>query len=305
MILIYRTSLIFYFLFLFSGCFFQSEDYLDVEYYSPQILPDENTIITLKYVRKYSETGTPGGINTDEIASRWYLVEYKIAERSTSQRQLYINALAPSARITSASESYVLILTDFKEFLLNINNLAITELMHDLEIEDAHLEINSNQIIILEGFLDYFIHTYDIADGDIKKSIPLDSYYDNIAPSFVTEPDYYLVWRWKEFAIIDPNEGEERLYAGEINHGLLYNKDKVAILNSTNQLEFFKITAESLTKEYSLELQYENAVNFSLSRSLNYLVYQTRSFPHWGKVILRDMNSRSERILFNYEHIDI
>jgi len=305
MMIIIRAAISISILSLLFGCLDLSEDYLDVEYYTPQILPDENTIIIMKHVHEYRETGTPGGINTDLIASRWYLVEYKISDRSFNQRQLYVNNQGSIPRISSATDSYALLVTSYREFILKLSNLELTELSHDLDVKDAYLEIDNGHIKLLEGFLDYFIYTYNVTDKKFVGSIPLSAYYSRLAPSLVADPDYYLLWKMNEFAVIDSKLRIEKVYAGEVNHIVVYDINKTAILGDENQIDFYEVTSDTLLLENSLLLDHQKPVNFSISRSLNFLVYQTMRVPEDGEIVLRDMNSGTERIVLQNEHIEL
>ena len=76
----------------------------------------------------------------------------------------------------------------------------------------------------------------------------------------------------------------------------MYDIDKIAIYED-DEINFYSILEDSLLKESSIALEEGNLQNFSMSSSLEFIVYQTRN-----KIILKNISSGEEEELFRNKH---
>ena len=123
---------------------------------------------------------------------------------------------------------------------------------------------------------------------------------DQLALNSISRP----FWSSVDQEILQESENQqsEISYPATVAYINIYDVNKAALLRSDKKIEFYTVTSDSLLYENSITLHYSNPKNFSLSRSMDYLVYQTQKIPDGGEIILRDMNSETEKILFRNEH---
>ena len=285
-------------LLLISCSDFLMDEYEDINYFTPKFIPNSNSIYVLKNVYRYTETGTPGGINTDGISSKWYLKNYNITDKSKSTLNLTNLDISPywiQKGIVSATNSSVIIITEFETFIYNYNDNEYLQLQSDNEIYDAQFLSDNKSIVIYRGFLSYSLNLYDIENQQISKLITLDHYYNRFSGLYTNNPIFFLLMG-DTLTYVNTHDKSFTHFSINTNYAILYDIDKVAA-HENGEINFYSILGDSLQKENSVTLIESNLENFSISSSLDFIVYQTRN-----KIVLKNMHSGEEEVLYKNKH---
>ena len=261
----------------------------------------------LKINREYSQTGSPGGINTDEISQDWYLIIYDLENGSHTERKInnfYINVFWNQKCITSATPEYISIISEFSNNILNINSLHLEKLADSLDIKDAYLEQNNQNLFMIEGFYDYSVISYNLDTRLINNQYNLDGYFGNLAQSLIDDSDHFILWNHSQICIVDRTSQTSKSFDKIAKQIIIYDKNKAAILNPDSIIEFYNFNSDSLYFEKSITLQRSNISNFSISKDVDILIYQSNPHDSNGMTILLDIINNKEKVLFVNEHYE-
>jgi len=157
-------------------------------------------------------------------------------------------------------------------------------------------------MILIEGFIDYSILSYNIEDNSTENLIVLDGYSGNLAQSYSISPNNYIVWNSSNIYILDISNDTIKSIADSAMDIQMYDINKIAILKFSGIIEFYSFTSDTLLYENSITLQYHDPVNFSISNSADILVYQANTFEGMGKIILLNKQNNQEKVLFTSDH---
>lgn len=289
-----------------------TNEYKDISYFTPKLLPDGQTIIVLKNIHKYSETGTPGGITSKEKSSKWYFISYDINTGSVSEANISGFGFEPfwiKKGITCATDSLISFVNAFNTYFLNISNSELTMLPEEMDIIDLNIDLNNQNLFLLEGFHSYSIKSFNKNTNSISELITLDNYYANMASSYLANPGFFILWKnhtdSQYVAIVDINTDTTKTYLEDIKFADMYDYNKVAILNSDNTIQLKSFTADTLVHESSISLNANNVKDFSINQGAEYIVYHATDLDHGGYIILKDVSTQSERILFSSQHKEL
>lgn len=294
---------------IYYSCDILSEDYRDISYFTPCFLPDNQNIVLLKNIHEYTETGTPGGTIHENSSSEWFLFTYNIISGSGSEKR--INQFTEGQfwldkGITSASDSFLTIVNRYDEYLMNIHSLEITVLPEELDILGAYIDQNNQQVILLEGFYSFYLKSYDVQSGSVSTIFELNDYFGNLATSYIPDAHRFIVWNnygsTQEVAIVNLYNSTIKISSDTAVFVNIYDNDKAALLKTEKEFNTYSFLADSLIRESSTALGSNQAINFSISHSGDFIVYQTLDISHSGKIVLKDLHNNSEKTIFRNQH---
>jgi len=280
------------------SCLDLTDEYEDINYFTPKFIPNSNSIYILKNVHKYTETGTPGGVNEDNISSKWYLIRYNITDKSKSTIKLDNINISPfwmRKGIVSATNSSVIIITEFEAFIYDSYNNEYFQLISDNEIFDAQFLSDNRNIVIYTGFLSYSLDLYNIESQIITELITLDDYYDGFSGLYTDNPIHFLLMG-NQITYVNIQEKSFTPFSIGNEYAILYDVNKMAT-HENGEINFYSILGDSLQKGNSVTLAESDFSNFSISSSLDFIVYQTRK-----EILIKNMQSGVEEVLFKNKH---
>jgi hypothetical protein len=306
----YLNLIICLFLISFISCdIFSPEEFRDINYFTPKILPDGHTIVLLKNIHKYSEKGTPGGTNTDEIYSKWFLIKYDFNTGSLTESNISGFNFSPfwlDKGITCATDSLISITNSFNTYILNISNSELIILPEELDIHDVNIDLINQNLYLLEGFISYYIKSFNKNTNSISELFTLDKYYGNMAASWHANQDMFILWNNfsnnQEVVIVDIANDTLKTYSEDIKFANIYDYSKVAFLNSQNQINLCTFNVDTLIYQDLIELNAVNVKDFSINQSADKILYHALDVDHGGYINFKELQSQSERTLFTCQH---
>lgn len=291
--------------FIFSCSLTDSATFRDISYFSPKFIPSSNKIVILKNIRSYSQTGTPGGVKDDELSTSWFLLEYDIANgayTTTALREITFTPFWMRLGITSVTDSFVTIIGNDQLFLVNLNTHAQKSYQTDIFLVNASIDIQSNSIIQVKSVdSTYALISQNINSGTISELLHLDNYYANISIPPVLNHRYYFL-SYTSITLVNTSNWSLKVLPNIARYVSAYDSNKVAILESSNSISFFTVNTDTLVKDAAVTLAHSGLVNISVNKSMNYLVFQIGSATNDGSIILRNLVTNEETILFANMH---
>ena len=217
---------------------------------TPKIIPGSNKVIILKNIYNYTENGTPGGTVTDVHSSDWYLINYEFNHGVSSENKIKnLNSHPYFVRkgITSTTNKYVTVISDFYTYVIDIYSLETHVLPEDPEIEDAFMEQNNQNMILIEGFIDYSICSYNLESQDLTSLYTLDNYYNKLSQSYCNPVDYLFCWNGSNIFITDIiNNTAKPLNFYLPDQMIIYSSHRAATLKSSQYIEFYSFASDTL-----------------------------------------------------------
>jgi|GEM_PF-3451244 len=290
--------------YILSCSSFFSSEYLEVCYYTPKFLPSRQTILILKNNHEYVETGSPGGISTDNISSKWYLIKYNIDNDTFSEvriKGLDYDPFWKGKGITAANDSSVSIVSYDHVFIFNIytNQIdTIPENSHnDSDIKNAYCTSDNQNIIVLRGFFSYSLSSFNVYTNSFTELVSLNSYYPDIVASCHVNNDFFILGHYNlenEIVLINSVNNTPQNIPYTAKFAYIYDNNKVAILQPENDILFLSVASDTITQDDRLTLNSNTPFNFSVTKSLDFLVYEDSN-----SIMLRDIENETEKVLFS------
>jgi hypothetical protein len=292
---------------LILSCSFLSDKKEDITYYTPKFLPSGEKIVLLKNIHKYKENGGAGGVNEDDILSDWYLVSYDVKTGSVTESVITGLGFDPfwmKKGITSVTDSFASIVTDFSALVLTLQNTRLDSLnTGGTEVLDVGLDQGSRFAIVLANdVLTFSLLSIDINTKESMEVIKFSSYYPNLLVPNSNESNLYFLYDSNTLSIVNAASGTFHGFSSSIMYAASYDSNKVAFLRPDGYVVFNTFTPDTLIQNDSLKLEHANPVNFSVGNLLAQIVYQTREGPGPTEIVLRDVASKTERVLFSNTH---
>lgn len=284
---------------------FLTDKYKDVTYISPTFLPTSNKIAILKNVNIYNESSGAGGINTDDISSSWSLLEYDIstsAYTSTPLPSISFNPFWMSKGITSASDSFLTIIGNHQLFIFDLAKHTLKENPVDINLVNACSQYQSQNIIQIESDgPSYKLILRSVQSGVSNDLVGFANYFTTIAMPPVSNPRFSIL-SGSSIGFFNNLNDSLKIIPISANYVCAYDSNKIAAIQSTNEVSFFTVGMDSLLIDTTIVLSSSNPFSISVSKSARYLVYQASYNARNGSIILRDMNSSKETVLFSKSH---
>jgi hypothetical protein len=284
---------------------FLTTKYKDVVYICPTFIPNSNIIAILKNVHIYNENGGAGGTNTDDISSTWSLLQYDVSTSGSANiplPSLSIDPFTMNKGITSASDSFLTIIGNDRLFIFDLTTHSLKEYPADIDLEDACSQYQSHNILeIRSSGLSYALISLDINSGVPKNLLGFTNLFNNIAMPPVPNPRFSIL-SGNPIGFFDNVNDSLLLMPMSADYVCAYDSNKIAAIQSTNEVSFMTFGTDSLFVDTTIVLTSPNPFSITVSKSARYLVYQASYNASTGSIILRDMASSKETLLFSQSH---
>jgi hypothetical protein len=284
---------------------FLTTKYRDVVYICPTFIPNSSKIAVLKNVHVYNENGGAGGVTTDDISSTWSLLEYDVSTSGSTNIPLPSISIDPftmNKGITSASDSFLTIIGNDRLFTFDLTTHSLKEYPADNDLDNACIQYQSQNILEIKSSAPSFVLiSLDINSGVSKDLAGFTNLFNNIAIPPVPNPRFSIL-SGNPMGVFNNVNDSLLLMPMSADYVCAYDSNKIAAIQNTNAVSFMTVGTDSLFVDTTIVLSSPNPFSISVSKSARYLVYQASYNASTGSIILRDMTSSRETLLFSQSH---
>jgi hypothetical protein len=204
--------------------------------------------------------------------------------------------------ITSASDSFLTIIGNDRLFTFDLTTHSLKEYPADNDLDNACIQYQSQNILEIKSSAPSFVLiSLDINSGVSKDLAGFTNLFNNIAIPPVPNPRFSIL-SGNPMGVFNNVNDSLLLMPMSADYVCAYDSNKIAAIQNTNAVSFMTVGTDSLFVDTTIVLSSPNPFSISVSKSARYLVYQASYNASTGSIILRDMTSSRETLLFSQSH---